>query len=169
MEIYMEDTSNRVALCFYRPEHADGLTAFHLPAEQKQFTALPDEVLSESLRDPNRHPIVITAGEKPVGFFILHHGKEIDAYTSNEKALLLRAFSIDHAHQGMGYAKAAMLLLPAFTAKHFPDFKEIVLVVNARNLTAKRLYEKTGFQDRGITRMGRNGLQHVLHYELAKF
>ncbi|HZG13931.1 MAG TPA: GNAT family N-acetyltransferase [Candidatus Bathyarchaeia archaeon] len=169
MKIYKEDTSNRVALCFYRPEHSERLSAFHLPEEQKQFTALPDEVLSESMRDPNRHPIVITAGEKPVGFFILHHGQGIRSYTSNESALLLRAFSIDHAHQGMGYARAALLLLPAFTAKHFPDYTEIVLVVNSRNLAAKRLYEKTGFQDQGITRMGKNGLQHVLYCELPKF
>jgi len=169
MQIYKEDTSHRVALCFYRPEHSKRLSAFHLPEEQKQFTALPDEVLSESMRDPNRHPIVITAGEEPVGFFILHHGKEIHTYTINESALLLRAFSIDHAHQGKGYAKAAMMLLPEFTVKHFLDFTEIVLVVNARNLAAKRLYEKTGFQDQGITRMGKNGLQHVLHYALSKF
>ncbi|WP_134684953.1 GNAT family N-acetyltransferase [Brevibacillus migulae] len=169
MGIYGKDTSKHVTLCFYRPEHSAGLSAFYLPEEQKQFTALPAEVLSESLRDSNRHPVVITAGEKPVGFFVLHHGKEIGPFTSNERALLLRAFSIDHVHQGMGYAKAAMLLLPAFTAKHFPDLTEIVLAVNARNLAAKRLYEKTGFQDKGITRMGKNGLQHVLHYELPKY
>lgn len=158
--------ANLVELCFYRPEFAARLSAFSLPEEQMQFTGLPDEVLPETLQDETRHPIVILADGIPVGFFILHHGEGIASYTSNERALLLRALSIDHTHQGQGYAKAAMLLLPAFARKHFPGFNEIVLVVNARNLTAKRLYEKTGFQDKGLTRMGKIGLQHVLHYDL---
>ncbi|WP_239565572.1 GNAT family N-acetyltransferase [Brevibacillus fulvus] len=160
-------TAAAIKLDFYRAEYEAALRAFQLPDNQLEFTALPAWVLEEALRDPHRYPIVILDGDEPVGFFILHEGEGIAPFTDNPQALLLRAFLIDFRKQGKGYAKAGMGLLPAFVAEHFPGKEEVVLAVNMRNLPAKRLYEKVGFRDRGETRMGAKGPQHLLYLPLA--
>ncbi|CAM3418707.1 GNAT family N-acetyltransferase [Brevibacillus invocatus] len=155
-----------VQLSMYEAAFDEALSQFYLPEEQLQFTALPNWVLDESLRDPDRYPVVILADQTPVGFFVLHKGEGGSDYTSNPHALLLRAFSVTEAHQGKGYAKKAMLALPGFVADHLPGIDEIILVVNERNLAAKQLYEKTGFVDKGIRRMGPIGRQFMLHFSL---
>ena len=155
-----------VQLSLYKEAFDEALSQFYLPEEQLQFTGLPNMVLEESLRDPDRYPVVILADQTPVGFFVLHKGEGIADYTSNPHALLLRAFSVTEAHQGKGYAKKAMLALPGFVTDHLPGIDEIILVVNERNLAAKQLYEKTGFMDKGIRRMGPIGRQYMLHFAL---
>jgi hypothetical protein len=57
--------------------------------------------------------------------------------TTNPKAILLRALSINYRHQGNGYAKAAMKTLPLFVKNHFTKVDEIVLAVNEKNIGAK--------------------------------
>lgn len=148
-------------LVFYRPEHTEVLHTFYLPEDQKQFTGLPIDILEETLKDKNRYPICIMAEGVPVGFFVLNEHAE-NSPTQNPHALLLRAFSVNHLHQGKGYAKAAMKLLPEFVLEHFPHIDEVVLAVNERNLAAKQLYLNYGFLDNGLKRMGPIGPQSVL-------
>ncbi|MCF2717704.1 GNAT family N-acetyltransferase [Paenibacillus sp. UKAQ_18] len=155
-----------VELVPYHCEHDAILHTFYLPEEQKQFTGMPDEMLTLAKEDPHRHPVVITATRRPVGFFILYDGDELADYTNTSEALLLRAFSIHYADQGQGFAKKGLLLLPQFIARHFPHIREIVLCVNARNLSAQSLYRKCGFIDEGNTKMGQHGLQHILKMSL---
>lgn len=159
------ETQN-VALSLYEEAFREALYQFSLPEEQLQFTGLPSMVLEETLQDPSRYAVVILADGIPVGFFVLHTGGRLAEYTSNPRAILLTAFSVTEAHQGKGYAKKGLLALPAFVAEHLPDKEEIILVVNERNLPAKQLYEKTGFVDKGIRRMGPIGRQFMLHYSL---
>jgi ribosomal protein S18 acetylase RimI-like enzyme len=78
-------------------------------------------------------------------FFVLDEGKDVDLYTSNQQALLLRTFSTDARYQGRGYAKQVLQLLPVFVQEHFPEANELVLAVNQRNLPAQKLYERSGF------------------------
>ncbi|MGE7269956.1 GNAT family N-acetyltransferase [Brevibacillus panacihumi] len=159
-------TAIEVHLSLYDEAFTEALLQFSLPEEQLSFTALPNKVLEETLRDPDRYPVVIVAEGIPVGFFVLHVGEGIGEYTSNPRAILLRALSVTEEHQGKGYAKKAMLALPNFVAEHLPGKEEIILAVNERNLAAKQLYEKSGFVDKGITRMGPIGRQYMLHYFL---
>ncbi|WP_421384735.1 GNAT family N-acetyltransferase [Bacillus salacetis] len=151
-------------LQFYSEKFKEDLYAFSLVNEQHQFTALPEEALQ--IIDENRFPVVITLNEKAVGFFVLHQGEAIRDYTTNPNALLLRAFSINQIHQGKGYAKEAMKLLSDFIRKHFPGTDEVVLAVNERNIAARTLYLRTGFEDQGNKLMGRKGWQSILTYSL---
>ncbi|PUA36237.1 GNAT family N-acetyltransferase [Paenibacillus elgii] len=155
-----------VRLSFYRREHDAALRAFELPEEQARFTALPGEVLELSLNDENRYPVVILAGDTPVGFFVLHRGEATAPFSDNPNAILLRAFSIDQAHQGRGYGKRAVRTAAAFVAEHFPGVEEIVLAVNEQNHMAKRLYEASGFRDTGRQRQGSIGMQYILSLSL---
>ncbi|WP_456271464.1 GNAT family N-acetyltransferase [Bacillus sp. AK031] len=149
---------------FFNENHQEDLNAFSLVEEQHQFTALPSEALE--IKDENRFPIVMSDQGKAVGFFVLHKGEAIKEYTANSNALLLRAFSVNRIHQGKGFAKEAMILLPSFTFMHFPDTDEIVLAVNEKNLSARSLYLKSGFEDHGKKLMGRKGWQSILCYKL---
>ncbi|TYP68364.1 GNAT family N-acetyltransferase [Paenibacillus methanolicus] len=144
--------------------HEARLRMFELPPEQAKFTAMPVELLESA---PGRYPIVITAGEEPVGFFLLHDSERVKDCTENPRAMLLTAFSVDNAKQGKGYAKQGMALIPAFAKERFPDCDEIVLAVNRRNIPAQKLYERVGFADTGRRRIGPQGEQFVYGWALA--
>lgn len=159
-------SATAVELAPYHCKHDAILHTFYLPEDQRQFTGMPDEMLALAKQDPHRYPVVITANGRAVGFFILYDGEDLADYTNASEALLLRAFSIHYADQGQGYAKHGLLQLPQYISKHFPNVREIVLGVNARNLPAQNLYLTCGFQDKGDTRMGRHGLQHILKMSL---
>jgi RimJ/RimL family protein N-acetyltransferase len=155
-----------VQLVFFEEKFRQQLVDFQLPPDQHQFTGLPSEVLELSIQDVHRFPIVIENGEEAVGFFVLQQGADILPFSTNPNAILLRAFSINNLHQGNGYGKAAMKLVPLFVKNYFPKVNEIVLAVNERNIAAKKLYESQGFIDQGERRMGNIGSQYLLHFLL---
>ncbi|MCM3704037.1 GNAT family N-acetyltransferase [Paenibacillus macerans] len=157
-----------ISLSLYDEKYLETLERFELPENQAEFTALPSEALDMSVNDPDRYPVVILAdGTTLAGFFVLHRNSDFVPLVENPRALLLRALSVDFRHQGKGYAKAAMLQLPPFVREHFPEADEIVLAVNHQNYAAQRLYAKAGFEDRGLTKMGPKGLQHIYHYRIG--
>ncbi|MDD9268149.1 GNAT family N-acetyltransferase [Paenibacillus sp. GCM10023248] len=147
---------------FYTSAYREALFSFHLPEEQQQFTGMPRDMLPIALEDEHRYPVCIVADGRPVGFFILYDGEERFEYSDHANSLVLRAFSINHAEQGHGHAKAALLQLKAFVSKHFPAVAEIALAVNFKNDPARHVYLCCGFYDSGRTKMGRNGGQHIL-------
>ncbi len=162
-------TSKSVQLELLQPQHLEELLSFELPEDQHRFTALPVEVLEISIRDPERHPIVITADGQAVGFFVLHEGAGVSTYrsytsTSAEQLMLLRAFLMDHRHQGKGFARLALEGLRSFVNEHFSHIHEIILAVNVRNEPAQKLYLRTGFVDHGFRRPGAVGMQWIMHY-----
>lgn len=156
-----------VQLSPYHPKHHQALEAFYLPKEQQRFTALPRDILEHTLQERNRKPILILTEETPVGFFVLGYGEMIKAYINNANAILLYALSINRLHQGNGYAKNALLVLPDYVMKHFPGIDEIILTVSEENIHAKRLYEKLGFQDEGMRKLRTTGMETILHYPLS--
>lgn len=165
------DNPSSVELQLYRPEYRADLAQFYLPAEQLQFTALPLDSLEEALTDPQRYPIVILADREVVGFFVLHTGYGILAYsdfTESEpsEVMLIRKLLIDAKHQGKGYARIAMELLPAWIGYHFPFIHELLLAVNERNLAAQHTYTVAGFEDLGHRIVGLAGTQWIMHYFL---
>ncbi|WNB92356.1 GNAT family protein [Bacillus sp. NEB1478] len=157
------------SLTFYDQTYDEDLLSFYLPLEQEKFTALPVDAIRKCEEDQERYPIVIinTIG-KAVGFFVLHQGENIRDYTANTNAMVVRALSINNKEQGKGYAKEAMIRLPEFVSKKFPEINELILSVNFKNETAKKVYEKAGFQDRGQVKHGPAGPQYVMHYDIEK-
>lgn len=151
----------KVNLQFYKSEYFESLSRFELPEEQEQFTALPIHSLEMT---HERHPIVILINNEPVGFFVLHSSDRVKEYSDNPNAMLLTALSINHSHQGKGYAKEGMKQIESFVKQKFPACDEIVLAVNKRNMAAQKLYEKVGYKDTGSRKMGKNGEQFVLSY-----
>jgi RimJ/RimL family protein N-acetyltransferase len=151
-------------LRFVEENYKEDLKNFSLPEEQEKFTSMPEEALTKCEEDPERYPVVITASEAAVGFFVLHKGESSAFFSSNRNAMVIRALSINHSDQGKGYAKKAMLQLPKFIARHFPEINELILAVNFKNTPAKQLYEKAGFMDRGQIKHGPAGPQHVLTF-----
>ncbi|AHV96235.1 GNAT family N-acetyltransferase [Paenibacillus sabinae] len=160
--------SGSVRLAEYEDKFKESLLAFFLPKEQEEFTGMPADTLEPALRDVNRHPTVILDGDTAVGFFVLHGWDGIaDVYRGGSRAMLFRAFLIDYASQGKGYATAALRLLPSFVSTVYPGTDEVVLSVNEENSSALRLYMTAGFQDNGLRRMGPKGPQKILQYPLV--
>ncbi|SOC13438.1 acetyltransferase (GNAT) family protein [Ureibacillus xyleni] len=148
-----------ISLRHFEKNHLEILKSFHLPAEQKKFTALPIDILEET---EGKHPIVIVYGDAPVGFFLLHNSNRVKEYSANPHALLLTAFSINHLEQGKGFAKKAMQKLSNFVKSEFPSYNEIVLAVNYKNIPAQELYRKVGFYDTGERKIGPIGEQYIM-------
>lgn len=149
-----------VKLEHFTEEYVEALHAFELPDEQAKFTALPSKVLEEK---KGEYRIVILDKHEPVGFFILHKTERVKQYSDNPNAMLLTALSINHAKQGKGYAKQAMLQLRDFVESEFPDCNEMVLAVNHKNTSALQLYKKVGFTDTGKRKNGPIGEQFIMN------
>ncbi|WP_054709496.1 GNAT family N-acetyltransferase [Bacillus sp. JCM 19041] len=156
--------TKQVELTFYRDEYSNDLRRFVLPPEQEQFTALPKETVN--VADGQHRIIIVTKEDEPVGFFLLHSTDRVHEYSDNPNAMLLTAFSINHIHQGKGYAKKGMLELEKFVKTEFSDCDEIVLAVNHKNIPAQQLYKKVGFVDTGKRKIGRIGEQMIMNLKL---
>ena len=141
-------------------EHIGRLHSFELPEKQNRFTSLPINFVNVS---EGQFRIVILHHNEPVGFFLLHATERVKNYTDNQQAMLLTSLSINHSQQGKGYAKQAMNLLKKFAADEFPNCNELVLAVNHKNIAAKQLYKKVGFQDTGKRKVGPIGEQFIMN------
>jgi hypothetical protein len=129
--------NNKIELKLFSAEYESGLTEFHLPAEQLQFTALPANMLEAT---NEKHPIVITYDNKAVGFFVLHTSSRVQEYTDNKNAMLLTAFSINNTEQGKGYALEGLKQLHHMAMVRFGSCNEIVLAVNKKHPCSKTLF-----------------------------
>lgn len=154
--------NNEIILTSYDAQYNHILNQFFLPDEQAQFTGMPLEMISKAIEDPTRNPIVILSNSHPVGFFVLCSGEIVLDYTTNQNALLLIAFSINHSEQGKGYAKNGLMRLSDYIKIHFANNDEVVLAVNCKNIPAQKLYEKVGFQDTERRKIGKNGEQIIM-------
>jgi len=139
---------------------------YQLTEEQLEFTGTPQECLELSKADTNRHSILAIDEGKLVVFFVLHRNEGVKPYSNNKNAILIRAFSTDYRHQGKGYAKKALMLLPEFVKKQYSGINEIVLAVNVKNEAAQGLYKKCGYTDKGERVMGIKGELIVMSYDL---
>lgn len=150
----------------YEKRFENDVKNYNLSKEQLRFTGTPLESVESSEKDSDRHSILAIKNNEFVTFFVLHKNEGVKPYSENPKAMLLRAFSTDLHHQGKGYAKESLMLLPEFVRAKFPDFNNIVLAVNVKNTAAQSLYKKCGYLDEGIRKMGRKGELVIMNYYL---
>lgn len=135
---------------------------YDLPSDQLEFTRLPQEIMELDAENPQKHFIIIKARGIDAGFFELDESDDRKRYSDNPKALLLRGYSVNPEFQGRGIATGSIHVLPEFIRKEFPDFNEVVLGVNARNIPAQHIYQRAGFEDTGRRLMRSKGEQIVM-------
>ncbi|MCF6161088.1 GNAT family N-acetyltransferase [Furfurilactobacillus milii] len=127
------------------------------------YTGTPKSVVAKAKEDPDRMPIMIMLEDQLAGFFCLHiHKGPLEIGGNVKTDVLLRALSIDERFRGQGISLTAMNLVSTFVNVLFPNVTRIILAVNQRNVPAQRLYQKAGFRDTGIHRVGKIGPQYVL-------
>ncbi|MGX7025787.1 GNAT family N-acetyltransferase [Vagococcus hydrophili] len=125
------------------------LDNYLLSTEQLKFSDSPLNAIEKAKVDKDRYPIFLTHDRQLLVSLTLHINEGPKIYTNKPNTILLRSFSTNHDYQGKGYAKTALLLLPEYIRQQFPHITEIILGVNAKNIAAIHLYEKTGFIDKG--------------------
>lgn len=150
----------------FEDEYKDMIENYVLSDEQLIFTDEPKDCVELSNIDSERHSILTIEKDELVTFFVLHEKSGVEPYSNNQQAILLRAFSTDFRHQGKGYAKQSLLLLPEFVRTHYAIINEIVLAVNVKNTAAQKLYKKCGFVDQGVRKMGRKDELIIMSYYL---
>ena len=155
-------------LYLYDDSYNHLIEQYQLTEEQLQFTGKPNECIELSNEDVDRHSILALEDDKLVTFFVLHRNEGVKPYTDNDNSILIRSFSTDFRHQGNGYAKKALLLVPDFVKRHYSDINEIVLAVNVKNEAAQGLYKKCGYIDEGARKMGRIGELIIMSYYLEQ-
>lgn len=160
----MTDTRFRVRS--YQPSDQTEALTLSVHSSQRPFVGQIDELIAAS--SASRHPFVLIADGTLVGFF------HIDtAYAEEYQFALagdygLRAFLVDHRHQGQGFGRQAMTHLPLLMQAQYPDAKRLVLTVNCKNPTAYQLYRRYGFEDEGeLYHGGAAGPQHILRQPLS--
>lgn len=151
-------------LAFFEKHYQESIERYQITEEQLRFTGAPIECNLLTEQDPDRFAVLAIENGDLVTYFNLHEKDAVVPYSENPTAILLRAFSTDYRHQGKGYAKQVLQLLPLFVKEHFPHINEIVLGVNAENNAAQHLYQKMGFQDEGKQRMGKKGELIIMSY-----
>ncbi|HSI66656.1 MAG TPA: GNAT family protein [Planococcus sp. (in: firmicutes)] len=148
------------------PYSSEVSITYKLSTEQREFARLPQEIIERDALDPLKHLVIIRARGEAAGFFELDESEDRKKFSDNPKALLLRGFSVNPKFQGRGIATGSVYALPGFMNKEYPDFDEVVLGVNARNLPAQRVYQKAGFEDTGRRLMRSKGEQIVMSMKL---
>lgn len=151
---------------FYDERFKQAIDQYQLNEEQLRYTGDPKDCINLSNEDSERHSILAMENDQLVTFFVLHKNEGVKPYSDNDHSILLRAFSTDFRHQGKGYAKKALMQLPAFVRENFTEINEMVLAVNLGNEAAQGLYKKCGFIDEGVRRIGKKGELIIMSYYL---
>lgn len=158
-------SKKEVSLILYHPKVSVG---YELPAEQLQFSGMPQDIIDRDKEDPLKHFVIIQVKNEAAGFLELDETDDRKKYSNNPAALLLRGFSVNPKFQGRGIATGSIYALPEFIRREFPSFNEVVLGVNAKNKPAKRIFEKAGFEDTGRRFMRTSGEQIVMSMSIER-
>ncbi|EAR07680.1 GNAT family N-acetyltransferase [Reinekea blandensis] len=149
----------------YQPDDRDALLNLAVHDEQIPFVGHMADLLAAN--SATRHPFVLETNGTLVGFFHIDTGYADEYDFAHAGDVGLRAFLIDHRHQGNGFGRQTMTHLPRLMQTHFPHAKRLVLTVNCKNPTAYQLYCRNGFIDDGeLYHGGAAGPQHVLRMPL---
>lgn len=159
-----------IRLTPYQPAHLTALSGLQLPPQQEGFTAYPADLIPATEADPDSLGVSILDGEDVVGYFVLSSGEHSDKYLPepDPAGVAIRALSIDERCQGRGVGTAAMAQTADLARQHFPQAEYVFLVVNQRNVHARRVYEKAGFTDWFVRDGGEYGPQWVMRQPLRR-
>ncbi len=140
------------------PEDHEAVGRLSVGDQQQQFVdPMPLTLGTSALLRDN---MVIEHEAEIVGFF------QIDTKAPGyirQPMLELCQVVIDQRHQGKGFGKGFLLLLPAFLKQQYPAAAGVVLTVNCRNKMAHHVYSAGGFHDTGeIYTGGPSGPQHIM-------
>lgn len=114
--------------------------------EQQKFVAPNVESLAQAYVEPTLNPYAIYADEEMVGFVM--YGLDWD-----DNNYWVYRLMIAPAHQGKGYAKAAMReVIDRLAAT--PDCTKAIIGFHPDNLAAAKLYASLGFEDGGKASWG---------------
>lgn len=150
----------------YNLKYDDLIDDYYLPEEQLYYSAMPLEAVEISKNNNDRHTLLGMDDGELVTFFILHENKAVQPYSNQPNDILLRSFSTNYKHQGKGYARKTLELLPDFMKEYLPHINAIVLGVNVKNTAGQSLYKKCGYVDEGNRVMGSKGEMVVMKYYL---
>ncbi|TAM37093.1 MAG: N-acetyltransferase [Rhodanobacter sp.] len=118
--------------------------------EQAAFVSPPALTLPDAERCAGSQPMAILLGDAVVGYYrIERSARSLTGAASERRALGLRSFQIDLAHQGQGLGGSAMRALLVDLAARCPHASGLLLTVSPRNAVALKLYRRAGFVDRG--------------------
>ncbi len=147
---------------------ADAVRGLHVADDQYRFVGDTAFNLGDSLRDPMSEAIAIWGGDTVVGFYRLDFSpRAVLGRDPVEPTVGLRAFMIDHRHQGQGYGAQAVVACVDDLRLRYPARRLLVLTVNCANAVAIRAYLRAGFVDTGeLFHGGSAGPQHVMQYRL---
>lgn len=151
----------------YHSQFEQDIVTYYLPDDQLYFSSMPKESIELSKGNKDRYPVIGVADNEVVTFFVLEEKEAVKPYSNHPDAVLLRSFSTNYKHQGQGYARQSLKMLPKFIENHLPHVKRIVLGVNVKNTAARTLYKKCGYIDEGDRVMGSKGEMIVLVYDVV--
>ena len=136
--------------------------ALAIHPHQQPFLGDMDAILQSLGRDGlSGH--VMAHGDTAVGFFRLDQQFAASHPFAPPGAIGLRSFWVSKDHQGQGYAKQALLALPAYLRQQGLSPDALMLTVNCKNDSAFQLYQRCGFVATGELYLGGGyGPQHIM-------
>ncbi len=123
------------------PDNWRACLTMKLHPHQERFVAPNVRSLAQAYIYAEDTPLVIYAGDLPVGFLMY-------ALDPSDNNYWIFRFMIDREHQGRGYARAAFLEYIEFM-KALPECDAIWLSIAPDNQAAEQLYRSLGFAPTG--------------------
>jgi diamine N-acetyltransferase len=126
---------------------------------QRDFTPSVAVSLAKAYVQPDGavyDPFAIYASGAMVGFYSFIY------YPGEIKYCAIGGFLIDHAHQGKGYGRAALVDFVQGVQRKYATCTDIFLTVHPRNEVAARLYTSLGFAMTGDTTDGEEIMRLVI-------
>lgn len=147
------------------PNDLERVAHITVAAHQIVFSGTVHEAFETAEADVDFHAIL--DADHAIGFFKIDRGYPKTYPFAPKGSLGLRAFMIDHAVQGCGYASAAIALLRGYLPLHY-NADAVFLTVNISNPAAVKCYLNGGFTDTGeVWPHGMAGPQHIMRLSLT--
>jgi RimJ/RimL family protein N-acetyltransferase len=163
----MEASTVRVARV--TPELADAVRALRVAPAQAAYVGDPAFNLANALQDRLSEAMAVLRGDDVIGFYRLDFSpRAITGRPHPAPSVGVRAFLVDHRHQGHGIGAVAARAMCDDLAHRHPRQRLALLAVHCRNRAAVATYRRAGFIDTGQwLGGGRAGPQHVMLRRLA--
>lgn len=156
-----------ISIAALTPNQKQQLLQIELTQEQIKYTATATAFLQSA--GLHQHLYSINRGPNLLGYFMLDTDFAANFDLDKANVIGLRSFAIDRRFQGQGIGTAATEAIVQYVCQHYPQFAELVLTVNLKNIGAQRCYSKAGFTDTGALYLGgQAGPQAIYSIRLGK-